>query len=117
MKRSNTTLPTVTDCEGCGVCCLQMGYPEYIYDSEHGPDEEHWTNLPADLKQELLTFIENYQHPPEGELDGPCIWLDPETRRCKHHAYRPNVCRDFEVGCKDCLGWREHHASLIRPPS
>lgn len=81
------------------------------------PGESHWHRLPHDLKSELLTYIENYQKPQYGEsletFDGPCVWLDMETRMCKNHTYRPNVCRDFETGNPECLTWRETYADRI----
>lgn len=102
-------LPTVENCEGCGVCCLHMGYPAFIDGSGDTPAEIHWVQLPESLRRELIDFQSSYQHPPAGELDGPCVWLNQETGLCRHHEYRPNVCRDFEVGCTDCLGWRKHY--------
>ena len=90
-----------------------MGYPAFIAGSQSQPPESHWLDLPSDLKQELLDYIADYQAPPEGELDGSCFWLDKETRLCKHHTHRPNVCRDFSVGSKGCLQWREFYREEI----
>ncbi len=73
------------------------------------PAEPAWTEMPADLKSQLLHFIENYQVP-KSELDGPCVWYDIETKRCKHHESRPRVCRDFRVGSKGCRDWRAAYA-------
>ena len=101
-------LPTITDCEGCCACCLHMGYPAFVHDSPGQADEAHWTSLPRALKKELLDYIAEYEAPGPGQLDGACFWLDQETRRCKHHQHRPQVCRDFRIGGQDCLGWREH---------
>jgi Fe-S-cluster containining protein len=64
--------------------------------------ESWWHRLPAELKEPLIE-----------SFDGPCIWLDMETRLCKHHLHRPNVCRDFETGCGDCLQWRKEYADKI----
>lgn len=36
----------------------------------------------------------------------PCCWLDPETKRCRWHEHRPQICRDFEPGSQACAGWR-----------
>lgn len=85
---------------------MHMGYPSYLHDLKSQPDEPYWTTLPAPLKEELQRYIANYNPPPAGELDGPCVWLDMNTRRCKHHEHRPRVCRDFSVGSKGCLEWR-----------
>jgi Fe-S-cluster containining protein len=133
-------LPVANDCQGCGVCCLHMGYPTFIrsvppLSAERiaaDPDlrrqaedeqtrrqllagqagEPYWEQLPDQLKQQLDDYIQSYQ-PPAGELDGPCIWLDRTSRRCKHHQYRPRVCRDFRVGSRGCQDWREHYRDLI----
>lgn len=110
MPRPETTsLPTVTSCENCCSCCMHMDYPAYITGSDTQPPEEHWVNLPHDLKEELLQYIADYDEPAKGELGTPCFWLDLEKKCCKHHEYRPNVCRDFDVGCTDCLGWRKEY--------
>ena len=99
-------LPTVTDCKDCGVCCRHMGYPSFVYGLANQPDEEHWGRLPTDLKESLLAYIDQYEAPPDGQLDGPCLWLDTASGRCKHHEFRPQVCRDFRVGSRGCLEWR-----------
>jgi len=48
------------------------------------PGESHWHNLPDDLKAELEAYIAGYKIPEYGQtldtFDGPCIWLDMETR-------------------------------------
>lgn len=86
---------------------MHMGYPSYVLETDDHPAEEHWLSLPENLRQELDHYIAADQAPPAGQLDGPCFWFDQETRSCKHYDYRPRVCRDFAVGCTDCLGWRK----------
>ncbi|TWU57829.1 YkgJ family cysteine cluster protein [Rubripirellula reticaptiva] len=98
-------LPTIEDCGDCGVCCMHMGYPPYLRGENGGPVEEYWTTMPADLKREWLAYVESYDVP-DDELDGPCVWLDLDTKRCKHHESRPSVCRDFRVGSQGCRDWR-----------
>lgn len=110
-RRKQSSLPTVSDCGGCGVCCMHMGYPVFLRGMDTQPDEEHWTALPAELKEELLRYIAEYPSPPHGELDGACFWFDVESRRCRYHEHRPRVCRDFAVGSKQCLDWRSHYNS------
>ena len=103
-----TAQDNIVDCQGCGACCLHMGYPPFI--GMEGNDHEAepaWRSMPADVKLELLKLIDTYQPPPTGQLDGPCVWFDTTTRRCKQHEHRPNVCRDFKVGGKDCRNWRQ----------
>ena len=111
-------LPTVSDCDSCGICCLHMGYPSYVSSALPGQDpaasdrdEQAWVEMPEPLKQQLISYIQNYQPPPHGELDGPCVWYDTSRRRCMHHEHRPQVCRDFSVGGKGCLEWRNHYRS------
>ncbi|MGI9472127.1 MAG: YkgJ family cysteine cluster protein [Rubripirellula sp.] len=111
--RNELSLPTVEDCEGCGACCLHMGYPSYLTGSAHQPPEPHWVSLPDSLRHELEQYAEAYQAPGEGELDGPCVWFDLDTRRCKHHEHRPQVCRDFRIGSQDCLGWRKQYRDRV----
>ncbi|QDT07700.1 Flagellin N-methylase [Rubripirellula lacrimiformis] len=92
---------------------MHMGYPPYLRGENGGPVEPYWTQMPADLKSQWLAYVESYSVP-EGELDGPCVWLDLESRRCKHHEARPSVCRDFRVGSKGCQDWR-HAYGIVAP--
>ena len=82
--------------------------------------EKWWFRLPNDLRNELDEYIANYQHKNYGEevesFDGPCCWFDMETRQCRHHQYRPNVCRDFETGSQQCHEWRRHYREKIQHP-
>lgn len=82
--------------------------------------ESHWHRLPEDLRDDWLKYVADYQTPDYGDsvdtFDGPCYWLDTQTRMCKHHQYRPNVCRDFETGNSQCLQWRDVYADRIEPP-
>lgn len=82
--------------------------------------ETHWHQLPEALKKDWLQHVSDYTKPQYGDslesFDGPCYWLDVETRMCKHHPYRPQVCRDFETGNPDCLQWRDVYADRILPP-
>jgi Fe-S-cluster containining protein len=32
----------------------------------------------------------------------PCVWLDLSTLRCRHYEFRPQACRDFEIGSTLC---------------
>ncbi len=117
-------LPIVESCVGCGACCFHMGYPAFnvpeselirgssvdISIADPGSveylDRLRWNSLPDDLREDLQQVIKNYSAPTTGVLDGSCVWLDPETRLCRNHLHRPQVCRDFEIGCKKCHEWR-----------
>lgn len=137
-----TRLPIVEDCHGCGVCCLQMGFPTFMLPAkpltedeidadpelrqravdpdirqhllDGHPGESFWHNLPQHLRLELEQFWEVHAGKTDS-LNGPCIWLDQATRQCKHHEYRPHVCRDFDVGSIECQEWREHYRDRIKP--
>lgn len=119
----------VVDCNGCGVCCLHMGYPafnltvEQLFDvgkvdlaelnSVAQADLGRWREMSRELQDGLLEQMRDYRPPTNSELDGPCSWLDPATRLCSHHEHRPQVCRDFRVGGAGCLQWR---AAFSEPP-
>ena len=129
-SRPKTALPLL-DCHGCGVCCLHMGYPAFNLSNQQlekvalgeklsateieelGPaasaDLTRWEQMPEELRADLLETILAYTPPAKGELDQACIWLHPDTRLCMHHKSRPQVCRDFEIGCQQCLDWRSHY--------
>ena len=38
--------------------------------------------------------------------DGWCAALDRNTMRCTIYENRPQICRDFEMGGRDCLAAR-----------
>ena len=139
MSRNKTELNVIEDCNGCGVCCLHMGYPAYMLPREPvaadqiavdpelqqllkagwteaellkgHPGEKYWHQLPGKLKEEWQAFVDSYRR--EGELDGPCFWFDQETRLCKHHQVRPQVCRDFEAGSVECRQWRKVYEDKV----
>ncbi len=123
----------ILDCQGCGVCCMHMGYPAFnlplnlledattgksIDTSSLGPaaqaDSVRWLEMPEALRAGVLQAINDYLPPTEGKLDKECLWLDSETRLCNHHTFRPQVCRDFETGCDQCIDWRQHYHNLIQ---
>ncbi|WP_147866462.1 YkgJ family cysteine cluster protein [Stieleria maiorica] len=116
----------VVDCDGCGVCCMHMGFPAFNLTLEQLADVEHidlasladaasadlarWIAMPAGLREGVLEQMANHVAPKNGALDGPCTWLDLQTKRCRHHQHRPQVCRDFPVGGVGCLQWRAAYA-------
>jgi Fe-S-cluster containining protein len=71
--------------------------------------------LPEWLEAELRADLEWVERTRRSD-DEPCIWFDQETRRCKHYEYRPELCRDFEVGEEDCLRVRFRELGIEPPP-
>ena len=85
---------SVTNCDDCGACCMGQNLVPLS-----GAMLDNRT-LPFDLREELHEVA---MGPLAGDDYCPCIWLDRESGRCKHHEHRPQVCREFEVGGPDCL--------------
>ncbi|HET6251020.1 MAG TPA: YkgJ family cysteine cluster protein [Tepidisphaeraceae bacterium] len=83
----------VVDCQGCGVCCREQSLPPFLDEIDFAP---------IALQREVL---EARKH--EADYDGlPCLWWEKETGKCRHHADRPNICREYEVGGELCLETR-----------
>lgn len=78
-------LPVIS-CDNCGVCCEWMGYPPFS-------EEEIIPDIP----------IEHKKHGTH------CSWFNTSTRKCNHYEDRPKICRDFEVGCYDCIFLRDRY--------
>lgn len=112
-----TELP-VLDCSNCGACCTHVGTPPgfagFFPRAGHAVPE-HWKTwpdyrtlaaAPERVRAELAAY---YAALDRGETadrcrdELPCLWYDPAARTCRHHAHRPQVCREFEVGGEDCL--------------
>ncbi len=87
----------IPSCDGCGACCMQQGHPPYT--------EDELAGVPADLKSSIETYLATLESDDSGR---PCLWLDLETRQCRHYEERPQICRDFERGSTNCtlLRWR-----------
>jgi len=81
------------------------------------PGETYWHSLPEELRKQWQAFVDGYTLPEYGDtpetFDGPCIWFDMESRQCKNHEHRPNICRDFETGSKECYEWRAYYRDKI----
>jgi hypothetical protein len=80
--------------------CLSVAAPE---------DIELAKSMPAEARE---IYIRTKVAVDRGEYDedGPCCWLDPETRECRFHEHRPMVCRRFKVGGKSCRRIRREAA-------
>ncbi len=91
-------------CEGCGLCCEGIGSPVLLYASRTGLPNPH-PFRPAELPQRLIEEIDSHF---AGLTRGQepqtlCLWYDINTRSCQHYEYRPQVCRDYELGGRACL--------------
>ncbi len=107
-------------CAGCGACCEYMGAPPgyapaYEADTPaawyESPDGRAWLALPDGLRAPLDAY---YRAVRDGSIDDrevmgdPCLWYDPDSRRCSHYESRPGACRAFVAGASDCLAIREY---------
>lgn len=114
-------LEVIDSCDGCGACCLaQTSPPMYVAilwnreAMEGHPEFERVDALPESLKGELQEYIERLKDSSIPNPETPCMWLDAETRRCRHYEHRPNICRDsLERNDENCRAWRELYSDMI----
>lgn len=108
-------LPIINDCNDCGVCCATMVSPpgmtgqEFILFSTP-EDEQRFYTAPQEARDLIYAWSDRIDELPRGSAlptDEPCCWFDVEAKRCKFYAWRPSVCRDFEVGSEGCRAWRD----------
>ena len=104
-------------CEGCGLCCEGIGSPVVLYASRPGYPETHPFRPPG-LPAELVAEIDDHfggltrgQEPQDF-----CLWYDVALRRCRHYEWRPQVCRDYELGCYACRELRRPHVAGASTP-
>ncbi len=97
-----------TSCGGCGLCCLGIGSPPIYYATYPHLQGPH-PFRPADLPQHLIDEIDEKflgvfrgQEPPD-----TCIWHDTTTGLCRNYEWRPQVCRDYDLGGRECLSLRQ----------
>lgn len=98
-------LPVASPCESCGACCLHVRTPPF-----YGDGDPSWQKLQAarpDLEGELWRWINGLDN---SDDEAPCFWFDHETRGCKHHEHRPDICREFDVGRPGCAAARTHQS-------
>lgn len=105
-------------CADCGFCCEGIGSPIVLYasrPSSHGPHPFR----PADLPAELIAEIDEHfvglfrgQEPQER-----CLWFDPVARQCQHYEFRPQICRDYELGGSECRRLRKKRQSELFHPT
>lgn len=97
-EQNVSELPILTR-DGCGACCLHSGVPPFR--------DHEWHNVPIELVADIRRF--------RGDMNGPCLWFDPETRRCRHYEFRPIGCREFEAGKMLCRMTRDVAADFGFP--
>lgn len=85
-------LPPILSCEGCGACCRRTPVPPFE------PGEEAFWNVPEWMLEPVLERIRREE---QFELL-PCVWFDSATLLCRHYDYRPQACRNFELGSPLC---------------
>jgi Fe-S-cluster containining protein len=99
-------------CEGCGLCCEGIGSPVALYQSRPAWADHHPfrpEGLPLHLIEEIdIHFAGAFRGQEPQEL---CFWYDPEARRCRHYEWRPQVCRDYELGGPECMHLRRPFAA------
>ena len=62
------------------------------------PGEEAALGVPEELLLPVRQRVAADQH-----FDLlPCVWLNPETRLCRHYELRPQACRDFQISSDLC---------------
>jgi Fe-S-cluster containining protein len=105
---------TPQSCDGCGLCCLGIGSPVLWYASHYQTLTGH-PFRPAGLPQQLIDEIDTAfdglmrgQEPQE-----QCLWFNATTRKCRHYEWRPQVCKDYELGGTACLTARSPHSDNV----
>ena len=94
-------------CDDCGLCCQGVGSPVMLYQSRPewtGPHPHQPEGMPQHLIDEIDSHFQGLARGEEPQ-DG-CLWYDAAAKQCRHYAWRPKVCRDYELGGPDCLKLR-----------
>ena len=77
-------------CDNCGICCLAFSIPPFD------------ANELAKASDALLQQVDAYARSARYRKSNPCLWLDLDSGKCKHHEVRPVLCRWFEPGGVAC---------------
>lgn len=89
----------------------------YCLDLLTDAEREYTRTMPAEARQVLADYYAARSRgdvPDRTEAELPCLWLDAAARRCRWHAWRPDICREFEVGGKSCRAMR---GVIAKPPA
>lgn len=99
LLESHDTEGTAIDCAHCQACCCQL---QVIL-------------MPGDAPPAHLVEIEEHGLAVMRRLDdGWCVALDRDTMRCTVYEQRPQVCRDFATGSRECRSEREEWRQAAR---
>jgi Fe-S-cluster containining protein len=83
------------ECTQCGQCCTNRGDYQHLYVSD--PEVVRLARflglLPAEFRRRF-TWVDEYGWT-QVFLDERCVFLDPQTMRCKVYPVRPTQCRTF----------------------
>ncbi|MDB2681893.1 YkgJ family cysteine cluster protein [Opitutales bacterium] len=90
--------PTEYDCTTCGACCRSFPIFANEADAVREPAIRNEARL---LPQHLQTDDKVYQLFPL-PFQTRCPYLKADEL-CRIYATRPNVCRRFEAGSKQCI--------------
>src|SRR6187399_2808188 len=93
------------NCDGCSACCLSVGHPPFLLQLNEGVPEpiggedscDDLRRLGAAPAAAQATYLKHL-----GTINAPCSWLDMVNRRCRYYDFRPDICRNFEVGSRWC---------------
>jgi Fe-S-cluster containining protein len=95
-------------CDGCGLCCEGIFSPPAMYllrTSRVGGFLFRPKNFPESLARQIEDHFDRLA---QGADPLPhCLWFDPESRQCRHHEWRPSVCRNYPIGGEACLRERQ----------
>ncbi len=102
--------PKLLNCGGCGACCSLCGHPPFRNAEIHAHADG--LGMPLELWRKVwaeINAIKSDDGLSRCAAKLPCSQFDPRTKRCRIHKYRPARCREFNIGCDDCLRFREEH--------
>ena len=87
-----------------------MGHPRFFWTQERGSFvDQRWIDLPQPLVGEIEAHLKALGGDENADFGQACIWFDPQKKNCRHHEFRPQLCRDFEIGSEACLRVRRRN--------
>ena len=104
------------ECTGCGDCCT--GAPGYVWVSDEEIDQlAAWLTMDRDVFVRRFVRKVGARRSLVEFASGDCVFLDPDTRRCRVYPVRPGQCRTWpfwdsnlatpaawEATCRSCPG-------------